>query len=493
MKLKKNQLQKFAFYCLLFSTMASYGQKVGDILEKGIVIKKKESIFLNFKDNKLNYEIGKESSNNFDPLKDSFFLLKSDGISVYLSPPLNPLSFSTSGDIVFSNDEINTGLSTSIGSLITTFSKFITTASLPTPAPVIKGPKGKGGNIPVVSKIIDTECQTKGKEILTALGEISDKLNIDKKLEITSLFGDLKGLDFVDKGVTKTKLDAINKKIQLLNDYNKSISDMIEKTKKITAGFVPCKSSDLNEFTISYVINETLKKEELLLKEKESGLKNLVAIYDTVSSVCDNSVGSDKNWAISLGRVSMEEDKIATYKVVISADGYSLIKGEEITKTAKKSIVEGSLKFRKFQHWVPEISAGIVFTSLKFPKFTAATDASTGITTVKDAGEDEFKKINITGMLNMNYFVENSNAHPFFQIGVGEKTDYPTLLLGVGVRISSKLNRLAISTGFAGTWIKKPSTLKIGDVISDSSVLEKDYIYEFSFPLKPYLGLQYNF
>lgn len=489
----------FIFFLIQVSlSLTGYAQKVGDILEKGIPIKAKHAIFLrlNDKDNTLHFETGKTNSNNFDPLKESFFLLHGNGANVFLAPPLNPLSHSTSTDISFSNDEIDAKASEALGSIIDALAKLTTSPPTPSPNKNVKKKTAKNGdkNVPVVIKDISNPCDSKVLKLKASFEIIASMLKIDKKKELTEVFNILKKAEFKDKVVTKSEIELAKTKYTLIETYYAEIGTKIDQVKIDMKEYETCTPAPPDNFIKIFVMNQIIKQEQEVLDGYMTALKNLDNIYTLVKKVFDAAEGEGKEWQIKLGRVSIEEGKIATYTVTVNTDGYTLSEdNKEITKTAKKSVVATNLKFRKIQRIIPEVSAGLAFTYLKFPKYGTNTDTATGKQIVAFSGNDEFKRMNFTVMLNFNYYIPNSPVHPFWQVGIGATAGYPTFFTGFGGRINIAMKRLAVSGGFAGTWIKTLSTLKVGDPVSGTADLDKDIKYEFSFPLKPYLGIQYNF
>ncbi len=158
-----------------------------------------------------------------------------------------------------------------------------------------------------------------------------------------------------------------------------------------------------------------------------------------------------------------------------------------------KEEVSKIIGVRRFQRFVPEVSVGIAYTDLSFPKYSTNTDAS-GKDIVAEAGEEKINKLNFTTMINFNWFMTNSPIHPFWQIGIGVNADFPTLLTGIGARLNvTGAKRLALAVGFATTWIKTLDQLKLGDVVSGPADVEKDTKFKFNKKPKPYFGIQYNF
>ncbi|MGK4568490.1 hypothetical protein [Flavobacterium sp. 3HN19-14] len=167
---------------------------------------------------------------------------------------------------------------------------------------------------------------------------------------------------------------------------------------------------------------------------------------------------------------------------------------DEIIAEDGASKLEKVVRFRKFRRFIPEVSAGVAYTNLDFPKYDAVTDDATGDLKVSKIGNDNVKRLNLTVMINYNYFIENSDIHPFVQLGAGINTDFPTLLLGAGLRFNAfNGGRFALSCGFAGSWIKSLKSLKVGDIVTrvpmwkkifNMNLRSQNYIMEYSTTFK---------
>jgi hypothetical protein len=158
-----------------------------------------------------------------------------------------------------------------------------------------------------------------------------------------------------------------------------------------------------------------------------------------------------------------------------------------------KELIKRTVRVRKFQRFVPEVSVGTAFTFFKYNSYGTTSD-STGQQFVGSPNENMVRNINITTMLNFNYYIPNSPIHPLYQLGVGINSGIPTILSGFGLRSNiNGIKRLAISGGIAMSWIKELDKLKVGDKISGTDDIEKDYKYGSAPKFTPYVGLQFNF
>jgi len=82
----------------------------------------------------------------------------------------------------------------------------------------------------------------------------------------------------------------------------------------------------------------------------------------------------------------------------------------------------------------------------------------------------------------------------YAQIGLGINSEIPTLLTGVGLR--NNLNgsrRFTISGGLAMSWLKELETLEVGDPVSGTDDIDKDFKYSSTPSFTGYIGIQCNF
>lgn len=489
-------MKKIFAAILIFFTINCYSQKVSDILENGIVVRAKGGIYLQLKKNEILFET-ETSSGNFDPLKnEAFFLLKGRGANIFISPPLNPLNYSTSIETTFEPDAINAAAGDALSSIISGISSI---------QKLIDGDKSNNFKIARITQkdgknrapASETDplikCQTELEDIKKDFDDLAQLFKSDNRSELEKVFNDLKLLDFEDKTLTQNGIDKAKKDRTPIESHFNAIKDKLKSTGDDIDLYKECAPSPVESFIYVYVLGKMIEDAQLIHKTFTTRLKNLDNAIASVEKTYNNSGGDGRNWYILLERVSMQDEKIASTKVKINIDGYTLNDSKEIIRATANEVVSTTLKFRKFQRFVPEVSAGIAYTQLRFPKFSTATDPATNKLRVVEAGEEKFKQMNFTSMINFNYYLPNSPLHPFWQIGMGANADYPAFFTGIGLRLNIALKRLAVSAGCAGTWIKMPQTLKVDDEVKDDATLEKDLKHEFSFPLKPYVGIQLNF
>jgi hypothetical protein len=138
------------------------------------------------------------------------------------------------------------------------------------------------------------------------------------------------------------------------------------------------------------------------------------------------------------------------------------------------------------------VSIGTAFTSFKYLTYGTTSDSS-GQQYVAAPVEAQMRNLNIATMLNFNYFTPDSQLHPFFQLGAGINSGLPTFLTGFGIRSNiSGLKRLAVSGGLAMTWLRELTNLKVGDKISGTADIEKDFKYSSAPTFAPYFSIQFN-
>ncbi len=464
----------------LIFCLSVFSQKASDVIENGIKIKSNNEIFIKFDGANILYQANETPNElNFKKIKDSAMLLPVDPNIIFYIRPLNPLNYAYKSETKIINDPIDEAASTALGSII----DFVGNMN--------KNNKETKHSEKVAEGLMMEEVTVHCPFDLwiKSFNEIADRLKKNQKEKIAATFKDLKNLDFTGEQNTINDLG----KAEL--DYN-SIVEYFSKTEEAIKIFkesiknINCKDKSY-EFIVKGYFEIAAKDLEGNLAEQKKRLKNLQEAYKVVRKAQVDA--SKLNWLAKVDDVTAEKGKIALVTVTINETGYKLSDDNEIIPAVTKEKTTKVLRVRGFQRFVPEVSVGIVHANLSFPKFGTNTDASDK-QIVADAGDEKINRINISTMINYNLFISNSPLHPFWQIGIGLNTDFPTLLTGVGLRVNANgARRLAISVGLATTWIKTLNKLKLGDVVAGPAEVEKDTKFKFNTKPQPYFGIQYNF
>ena len=485
-------------FTLIFFTVSVQGQKAKDVLEDAIGMKNSQSILIkkadinNKTDAVLEYEI--LETGKIGILKDSLiFLVKGELVRIYIKP-LNPLDYTFESKNELKTDIIDTEAADALRNIISYSSGII--KDLKSTNGLFKGlfPKSTTDSDSM------SKCSTEFDSLNESLIKIKKKLSYDKKDTIATAFSTLKKMNFINPDTVKDNLDKVKEDIKFLDKYYSLIDNKISDLKEKIIG-LDCNEVDYL-FLIQNAFNQHIKDLVSVKKEQYKRVENLKIAFDAVEKVYE-AASSNRvcDWCIEIKpSATLEKGKIASYTAELKRSGYRLATSSdkessinEIIAEESNSITKKVFHFRKFKRFIPEVSSGIAYTNLDFPKYGAVTDEASGELQVAKIGNDNIKRINITAMLNFNYYVDHSDIHPFIQLGAGINTDFPTLLLGTGLRFNAfNGGRFAVSVGFAGSWIKSLDTLKIGDVVQDDSDVEKDIHYEFAKP-KLYYGIQFNF
>lgn len=479
---------------IMFFQLAT-AQKASDVLENGIPLKTNEKLFISFENEskELKFDAAKSIQDPSNPpdfitLKDStIFLASKGGVNVYLRP-LNPLNFSYSTENKIIIDQISADEVAALSTII---------AVINTVIPVNKAkplaPKGTPPGILNPKPPVDVDCDI--KKLQETVESIQKKLSDNKKATINGIFKKLKSLDFIDKDDTKSQLATIKISIDEVEDYFNKIEASIIDGKKMVEDY-KCDSPD-KKFTIQYIFNDILKDFSTTKNEQKKRLDNIQRIYEEVDKeqrVAAIGGGSDGlRWCVKPKELPSKVGEISVYTITVKESGYNLSDKEEIVSLEPKDILKKTVRIRQFQRFIPEVSVGVAYTFLKYYSYGTTSD-STGQQYVASPTENTVKNINITTMLNYNYYIPNSNIHPLYQIGVGINSGMPTLLTGFGIRTNANgIKRLAISGGIAMTWLRELETLKVGDKVTGTADIEDDYKYSSAPKFSPYICLQYNF
>ncbi len=301
-------------------------------------------------------------------------------------------------------------------------------------------------------------------------------------------------MTFSDESCTILQLDTVAQWMAQIEKHFAATDSAIERTKTEIEAY-DCDSK--YTFIIQYILQDILNNLSNTFEEQKKRFSNLQMTYKLVKNAQMNaSMGGGEiglKWCRKLDEVPSKEGKISLYTVAIREAGYKLSEGDEIIGFETDEAFKRTLRIRKFQRFVPELSVGTAYTTFKYYSYGTTSD-STGQQLVAAPTENLVHNLNITTMINWNYYLSNSSIHPFYQLGIGINAGIPTLLTGLGIRSNvNGLKRFAISGGLAMTWIKELDKLKEGDTITGTDDIDKDLKYQFSWPPKPYIGLQYNF
>lgn len=473
-------------------------QKASEILEKGIPVKSDCALFLKYnKEGKiLNYAIAKSKADVQNPIKpiplnDSIILLASQSaIPIYLLP-LNPLSYAQSTENKIIVDPINEAALVALTSITDVLQEMMGDSD-----PIEE--KGMPYVATYRRKLIRKDGNKNNSlctKITTNLEAIKKKLESNHKAEIASLFTRLKALSFAEQGETKDSLDSIKKDIKNIQKHYEEIDETMAKTKDILKMYKPiaCELS----YALEYIFNDVLKNLTEVNDEQQKRVNNLLKVYELVAKAeqeASRGGGVDGlRWCMPLQSIPSTEGKISFYTISIAQGGYQLNDKNEITNSESKNILSNTLIVRKFQRFVPEVSVGTAFTFFKYNTYETTSD-STGQQYVASPTENTMRNLKIATMINFNYYMPNTALHPFYQIGLGINSEMPTLLTGFGFRSNiNGVRRLAISGGVAMTWVKELDKLNVGSKVLGTDDIAKDLKFQFSWPPKSYISIQYNF
>ncbi len=461
-------LLQMAFLLLFISGNT---QTVNDVLSNGIYVRKNEKIFLQQTGSAIQYNLA--NTPNFKPLPDStIFLIPRSGVNIHFQA-LNPLRFSYDTSTTIIADPISVAAEEAFKTIFSRLESIV-------PRPGV-GPDAaaQGGDCPSLSLIT------------TSIQNVSAGLMSDQKKGINATFLILRDLSFNDKEKVKKEIDKIETdSIKVYRNHFNAVKKELEKIGESLNKFT-CTRND--SIIIRYVLSQIYKDLTTAYINKRTRLDNLEKAKKIVTDFLIKPEAQPEYvpvWFNDPIYIVAPDKKIVILNVTINQSGME-IKEDEIVTTEKKAIVKRVLKFRKFQRFIPEVSAGIAYLDLAYPKYGTTVNGS-GQEIVTASGEDKFKKMNFTAMVNFVYYTEDRDINPLIQVGVGQNSDFPVLMIGGGLRLNTGARTISFSIGAASSWIKTLDKLKPNDVVSGTSDIEKDLKYDFKAP-KIYFGIQYNF
>lgn len=460
-------------------------QSVNNILESSLRVRENDKIFLHVENNVLKYDVGVSLNDNtlptnFITLIDSTnFLVSNTSVNVFIRP-FNPLNYSYNTQNTIIIDPISEKSSEALNSII----GFLDAKS------AIKTTSAAGGR----QASVKVNCG-KYDTALIKIKQIKIKISDNKQKEINEIFKSLKELSFYNEASTISELAKIKVDIDKMNSYFKTLNDSTDSLRKYIEKY-DCLYPDT--LTAKFILSQVVKEITTIVEEQQKRLVNLQTIFKIVEQAqktASQGGGEGLAWCIKLDEIPAYDRKVSVYTVIIKKSGYELSDKNEIVPSDTKEIIKKTLLIRRFKRFIPEVSAGVGYTFLKFPTFGTYVDTLTGKLFVVEGDDEEFDRISFTTMINFNYYASNTPVHIFWQLGIGANSDYPTLFLGGGFRLQSinNMGNLAVAGGLASTWIKTLNTLAVGDEVSGTAEIESDIKYIFNWPPKLYLAFQYNF
>lgn len=460
-------MKKIYLLAILLFPFVLHAQTSSDLLEKPTRVDKHNEIRLKFENGVLKYQSVFDQPGSYLSFADSLFFLTGEGVNLRIVP-LNPLNLSTAITIKETANLNSDAESAALKQIQDYAGKAFGGAAALAP-----------GN--EFNDINDA---------LTVL-EKSLKENTFKQF-IAERFIILKSIDFDRVDQATNKLTTVKKDLDDLKAEYKKLDDEIKRIKGLIAIY-PAADPNHDAPVVTKVFTTQLNELTQLYQIQFKNVEQFESNWKLVNEVKSNSKIRNEEMLTLLQEISVNQGKTKSVTITVNQDGFKLTDSKDIVAEEKKTLYTRTLRLTRFKRWIFEAASGIAFTTLKYPKFGTGTDEA-GNTIVTDAGEENFKRLNLTAMFNWNYYIPKSNVHPFFQIGLGANAEYPALLTGLGLRIGSDNgSHFAISGGFASSWIKTLNKLKIGDKVSGTAELEKDISHEFKWPLKQYIGIQYNF
>jgi hypothetical protein len=291
-------------------------------------------------------------------------------------------------------------------------------------------------------------------------------------------------------------LDRLNELSQKAGDSKKNIEALGNYAKQSLKAADSTKAKDGTKTKCDYFADYTrgeiekfLVETNKILTDRESLLASANALAMVLADFNKRLDPPEQNSFI-LNRISIDPKKIQEVKLVFARQKIEVVDNKEIkVSEVKDEVLNATVKVRAYRTFLPELSTGIFYTNLTYPKYGVTEES--GKFKVSDAGSDKYGFIAATH-LNLITNLFDGEVHPMLQIGVGTAKELPSLLGGVGLRFTGPI-KIAISFGAITTWRKELDKLKIGDLIDGTTKLEEDLKYTLQKKPGFYVGIQYNF
>ena len=492
----------------LISSLSVFSQKARDVLENGITIKKDNSLFFRYDSVEKKLKVDEHESivtANFTKLEESsIFLSKKTGINVYMRP-LNPLNYTWDGESKITIDPIEEEALKALTDIISKLPTSAKSMVLESKSPLVEALL-KNGNInfsqegkkflEAYSNSLKTNANSVEEVFIKVRGNftsIIDSLRTNKKDHFSKIFNSLKSLSFYDSSSTGRGIRTCYNEVLNFELFYTDIEKKINATQKMIDSI---NEDSISAYTLKFVFNFIIKEQKHILAEQKKRVDQLRQAYSIANKVYENAAtdrGPHLSWSIpATSELETPKGKINVYTITIKEGGLRLNDSKELVNGESKEILKKTIRVRRFQRFIPEVSICTAFTSFKYLTYGTTSD-STGQQFVGTPVEGQMKNINIATMLNFNYFIPDSYIHPFYQLGAGINSGMPTLLTGFGIRSNiSGLKRLAVSGGLAITWLRELTNLKVGDKISGTTDIEKDFKFSSAATFAPYISIQFN-
>ncbi len=413
-------------------------------------------------------------------MEKNYFQVKSDEYNLYANF-LNPLEFtlntsakSFDDELFVASKEFSTSSAESIIKLQTSGKRN---------KPIVNPPS----NLTLEPQLIEMYLVITGQkkdffqdneQFWDAIGEINySEYNDTIKSNFDLIFNNLKAIKNIGE-IKKTTIDN-QKKLE-------GISSMVE---KVNRGYKEAlKQLDEIEFELtdfyfkSYIKGklEELGKEidefNLITKDNATKYEKLEKLFKEIESKEHTSITNK----FSIHKI-LDLNQEKRHEITLKANKINFNnKGKTIKIDSSKTYI---INVRKKTTFIPVLSSGVLYTNLSFPQYgTATNDAGETIVT---RTEDEENEITIATYLNL-YFNNNSKTPAFLQFGIGPSKEKPLFFLGGGAELAPNFT---LSGGMVFTWFPELNDLKVGDLVTGTTMIEDDISFDFNIRPKFYLGI----
>jgi len=457
---------------VLFTIQLCFGQSLNDVVNNSYR-SKSEQIFIS-DDSKIIF-----FGDSRKELKDSMLIQTEKHYELYLQA-YNPLLKSHAFESKLIDDELQVALDKALEGITSNLTTFF--------FEIMKIDSAQGGNPESIFENNDEKsCGCKCDAFTSKYGLFFDKeKELNKNIESLTK-GDfidrLAKLDFSDRSKI---IDSVRNIQQEFMDYQESI--MLKKSD--LEGLIGDDEVACDE-TYTYLLKDYKLKLIGQLKDLED---KIAAIDKVISSVSDKVTEWSKPgmfiekggfWYFHIASADHQRGK--SVSAVLTMKEHHELKNGTLTLKEKEATSTYRFHLRKYRLLLPEVSTGIIYTSIVTP--TYALGEGNVLERTNDNSLEGFK---FSQMINANLNLGNGGVLPFIQGGVALNTDIPVGIIGAGIRLrTTSKNGIALAFGCAMTGVKTLRTFEEGQVVSDDATLQNDLKYDFI--AKPYIGIQFNF
>lgn len=230
-------------------------------------------------------------------------------------------------------------------------------------------------------------------------------------------------------------------------------------------------------------LGEFVAAAQAALGKRQQVLADLDELLSAFKRIRDSAI-NEELYRLDYLEIPRGKTRLVTVKVIPRK---TVLVANEL-KTTEGATMTAEFEVRRRASVALEFGVAAAYTEIERPKYGTADQGGQAV--VSDAGNDVEHAV-AAATLNILFRSDWGPVNPMLQVGIGTGTERPSLLAGVGLRLSGA-SRMSVAVGAVFPWAKELRTLAVGSPISGTAELEKDLEIRLQDP-ELYIALQYNF